>query len=245
MSSNKMTTDKLKGQNQDIERENYDKEDMEHGRHEMVGDKDCNGWTVEWWKWLLSKSNEESPFMVVGHAGPDRYIAGQPNKVQHRCMKEYGRSVWFLCPSPYSGDKMIRIDIPKGLWSILATPYVSAASQEVYPSLKTTAQLRKLVEDDEAGLYDLWAKLDGTSLKGCIVKMTDVPFEIDNVPIKNMLGIDKETVEEKKGKIRMVQYGHWIWLKPLTPGDHLLHLHGYSRNYELDVKFQLSVTGPE
>ena len=36
MSSNKMTTDKLKGHNQDIEHENYDKEDREHGRHEMA-----------------------------------------------------------------------------------------------------------------------------------------------------------------------------------------------------------------
>ena len=55
MSSNKMTTDKLKGQNQDIEHDNYDKEDREHGPHEIVGDKDCNGWTIEWWKWLAQQ----------------------------------------------------------------------------------------------------------------------------------------------------------------------------------------------
>jgi hypothetical protein len=237
-----MTADKL---NIPKLKRHDDKVSREHRPREIVGDKDCSGWTVEWWKWLLSKSNEESPFMVVGHAGSDRYIAGQPNDVQRRCMREYGRSVWFLCPSPYSGDRMIRIDLPTGLWSILAAPYISAASQEMYPSLKTTAQLRKLVEDDEAGLYDLWAKLDGTSLNGCIVKMTDVPFEIDNVPIKNMLGMNKKIVQEKRGKIKMVQYGHWIWLKPLSPGDHLLHLHGYSRTYELDVKFQLNVKGPE
>jgi hypothetical protein len=77
MSSNKITTDKLKGHNQDIGHENYDKENREHGRHEIVCDKDYNDWTVEWWKWLLGKSIEESPFMVIGHAGPDRYIAGK------------------------------------------------------------------------------------------------------------------------------------------------------------------------
>jgi hypothetical protein len=245
MSSNKMTTDKLKGHNQDIEHENYDKEDREHGRYEMVGDKDCNGWTIEWWKWLLGKSNEESPFMVIGHAGPDRYIAGQPTEMQQGTMKEHGESVWFLCASPYSGDRMVRLDIPLGNWSILATPYVCTASTENYPSLKTTAQLSKLVHDDVAGIYDLWAKLDGTSLNFQVVDMTDEQIEIDGIASKNMLGIDNKTLMQKKNIIRMVQFGYWIWLKPLTPGDHLLHLHGYSRNYELDMKFQLSVTGPE
>jgi hypothetical protein len=243
MVSNELDNDESNEHNEKMGNEKN--ENREHAAREIVGDKDCNGWTVEWWKWLLSKSDEESPFTVFGHAGPDRYVAGQPNEVQRRSMKEYGRSVWFLCPSPYSGDKMIGINIPKGTWSILATPYVAVASNEAYPSLKTTAQLRKHVEDDVAGLYDLWAKLDGTSLNGCVVKMTDMPFNIDNVPIRNMLGMDEETVRQKQGKIKMVQYGHWIWLKPLSPGDHLLHLHGFSKNYELDVKFQLNVTGPQ
>jgi hypothetical protein len=245
MSSNKMTADKLKGHNQDIEHENYDKENMEHERHEMVGDKDCNGWTVEWWKWLLSKSIEESPLMVIGHAGPDRYIAGQPTEMQQRTMKEHGESVWFRCPSPYSGDRMVRLDIPLGNWSILATPYVCTASTENYPSLKTTPQLSKLVHDDVAGIYDLWAKLDGTSLNCQLVDMTDEQTEIDGIAPKNIFGIDNKTLMQTNNTIRMVQCGYWIWLKPLTRGDHLLHLHGYSKKYELDMKFNLSVRGPE
>lgn len=239
-----MTTDELQGHNEDIEHKNYDN-NREYERHEMVGDKDCNGWTVEWWKWLLSKNDDENPFTVFGHAPPERYIAAQPNEMQQKCMKEHGQSVWFLCPSPYSGDHMIKISIPKGLWSILATPYVAMASTEEYPSLKTTAQLSKLVHDDVSGIYDLWAKLDGTSLKGCMINMTEKLVEIDNIPMKNMFGIDKDVIREKNGKIKMVQYGWWIWLKPLKLGDHLLHLHGYSKNYELDIKFQLAVAGPD
>jgi hypothetical protein len=245
MSSNKMTADKLKGHNQGIEHENYDKENREHGRHEMVGDKDCNDWTVEWWKWLLSKSIEENPFMVIGHAGPDRYIAGQPTEMQQRTLKEHGESVWFLCAAPYSGDRMVRLNIPEGNWSILASPYNAIASTEIYPSLKTTAQLSKLVHDDVAGIYDLWAKLDGTSLNLQVVDMTDEQTEIEGIAPKNMFGIDNKTLMPKNNIIRMVQCGYWIWLKPLTLGDHLLHLHGHSMNYELDMKFNLCVKGPE
>ena len=240
-----MTADKLKRHNQDIEHENYDKENMEHERHEMVGDKDCNGWTVEWWKWLLGKSIEESPFMVIGHAGPDRYIAGQPTEMQQRILKEHGESVWFLCAAPYSGDRIVRLNIPVGNWSILASPYNSIASTENYPSLKTTAQLSKLLHDDVDGIYELWAKLDGTSLNCQLVDMTDEQTEIEGIAPKNMFGIDNKTLMQKNNTIRMVQCGYWIWLKPLTLGDHLLHLHGYSRNYELDMKFDLSVAGPE
>jgi hypothetical protein len=245
MSSNKMTADKLKGHSQGIEHENYDKENREHGRHEMVGDKDCNDWTVEWWKWLLGKSIDESPFMVIGHAGPDRYIAGQPTEMQQRILKEHGESVWFLCAAPYSGDRIVRLNIPVGNWSILASPYNSIASTENYPSLKTTAQLSKLLHDDVDGIYELWAKLDGTSLNCQLVDMTDEQTEIEGIAPKNMFGIDNKTLMQKNNTIRMVQCGYWIWLKPLTLGDHLLHLHGYSRNYELDMKFDLSVTGPE
>jgi len=240
-----MTADKLKGHNQGIEHENYDKDNREHGRHEMVGDKDYNDWTVEWWKWLLGKSIEESPFMVIGHAGPDRYIAGQPTEMQQRTLKEHGESVWFLCAAPYSGDRMVRLNIPAGNWSILATPYNCIASTEIYPSLKTTAQLSKLVHDDVAGIYDLWAKLDGTSLNLQVVDMTDEQTEIEGIAPKNMFGIDNKTLIPKNNIIRMVQCGYWIWLKPLTLGDHLLHLHGHSMNYELDMKFNLCVKGPE
>ena len=75
--------------------------------------------------------------------------------------------------------------------------------------------------------------------------MTDEQIEIEGIAQKNMLGIDNKTLMQTNNSIRMVQYGYWIWLKPLTLGDHLLHLHGKSRNYELDMKFDLSVTGPE
>jgi hypothetical protein len=236
MSSNKMTADKLEGHNQDIQ----------HGRHEMVGDKDINDWTVEWWKWLLGKSIEESPFMVIGHAGPDRYIAGQPTEMQQRTLKEYGESVWFLCAAPYSGDRMVRLNIPVGNWSILASPYNCIASTEIYPSLKTTAQLsEKIVKKDLDGIYDLWAKLDGTSLDLQVVDMTDEQTEIEGIAPKNMFGIDNKTLMQKNNIIRIVQRGYWIWLKPLTLGDHLLHLRGGSKTYDVDMKFNLCVAGPE
>ena len=137
-------------------------------------------------------------------------------------------------------EVQVRINIPPGKWSILATPYVAGASTDIFPS-KSDEDLIKLVEADVEGIYELYATLDGIRVTGCTVKTEkpDEAFEID-VPEYNILGID---AGEEGKSIKMVQNGYWLWLKPLPAGDHLLHLHGYSKNYQLDVKYQLMVAG--
>jgi hypothetical protein len=62
------------------------------------------------------------------------------------------------------------------------------------------------------------------------------------VPNKNIFGIPGISRQGKP--IEIVTVGYYIWLKPLSPGDHLLHIHGYSKTYELDIKYQLVARGP-
>lgn len=224
---------------------------LEHEHHDEVGGKDCKDWTNEWWKWILSLDETENPFTTVGELSIARYRGGQPLDVQKKLSDAKKESVWFLAASPY-GAGTVRIHIPPGKWSILATPYVACASTQLYPSLKTREALNNLVENDVRKVKELWAELDGISLAGCISR-TEEPFQIHQVPDRNIFGIEKERMKKlgidvnRDGKfnIDLVHYGRWIWLKPLSPGDHLLHLHGYSEIYELDVKYQLTVAGPE
>jgi hypothetical protein len=199
---------------------------------------DCVKWTEEWWKWLLRLEEERNPIMQVGNPTFERYRAGQPVKgsEQEKCMNDNGESVWFLAAPPY-GTNIVRVNIPRGKWSILATPYVAGASDEMFPS-KSTEQLKYQIKRDVEGVYELYVTLDGIRVTGCTVKPEHL-FEVE-VPKNNIFGID---VKGGSKLIKMVQYGYWIWLQPLSAGDHLLHLHGYSKNYQLDVKYQLMVAG--
>ena len=226
---------------------------LEHEHHDEVGGKDCEAWTNEWWTWILSLEETKNPFTTVGELNMERYRGGQPLEVQKKLNDDKKESVWFLAASPY-GSGTVRIHIPPGKWSILATPYVACASPQLYPSLKTLEALNNLVENDVRRVKELWVDLDGISLAGCISR-TEKPFPIHQVPKKNIFGIEgtKEqmnkrgiaNIQDGKFSIDLVHYGRWFWLKPLSTGDHLLHLHGYSEIYELDVKYQLTVAGPE
>lgn len=205
-------------------------------------------WTIEWWKWLMSKNELESPMTVVGPARPHRYIAGQPTALQQQALKEYGESVWFIAAAPYvEPNSTIHINIPQGNWSILAATAVTQACTEEFPSLRTIEQLRDAVYKDMNDTYELYALLDGFSLDGGFVDLTDRRIEIDNLPPveknkNNPLGVASQ--QEGSNKIHSVQCGHWVWIKPLAPGDHLLHLHGLTKVYNVDIRFQLTVTGP-
>ena len=83
------------------------KDDEREDTHEdEVGGKgmSCVRWTEEWWKWLLKLEEDKNPVIAVANPTLDRYRAGQPNKIQKKCMKDTGESIWFLAASPYSAS---------------------------------------------------------------------------------------------------------------------------------------------
>lgn len=200
----------------------------------------CEDWTEEWWRWLLKIEEKKNPIAVPPEpATLDWYRAGQPNHIQYRNLKTPpNESVWFLAAAPY-GAGTVRVHIQKDKYSILAAPYIAGASSAMYPSLDTIDKCKKHVDHDVAGVEEWYATLDGTKLTGCTVKSDD-EFIVD-VPKSNPFGIP---AVDPFREIKMVQNGYWVWLKPLEPGDHLLHLYGKSKIYYLDVTYQLLVTGP-
>lgn len=214
--------------------------EREYGLHEKVG-VDLKGnpmtirnWTEEWWKWLLGIEEKDSPFAPTSpHLNTNERIrAGQPNEVQTNSMKKANQSVWFLVGPPYGVEgETVRVKVPPN-WSILASPYNAFASPEFYPNCATTQQCCQLLQKDLDGVYEVYATLDGIRLIGCTVKQDD-PFQA-HLPAKNIF-------DGKPGTHNLVQHGHWVFLKPPTPGDHWLHLHGYSKNYQLDLKVHLMV----
>jgi hypothetical protein len=217
--------------------------DLEHTAGEKVGGYDnlnCEGWTENWWRWLLKIEEMKNPLLKPPDPVTlDWYRAGQPNAIQDRNLKTSPyESVWFLAAAPY-GAGTVRVHIPRGKWSILAAPYIAGASPAMYPSLDIDG-CKKLVDQDVDGVEVWYATLDGTMLTGCTVKSVN-EFCVD-VPKSNPFGIPPGQQQEFND-IEMVQYGYWVWIKSLEPGDHLLHLYGKSKIYHLDVTYQLLVTG--
>ena len=215
----------------------------EYGLHDKVG-VDLKGdpmtvkdWTEEWWKWLLGIEEKDNPYVPTSpHLNTNERIrANQPNEVQTSSMKKAGQSVWFLAAAPYGVEGGIaRVKVPPN-YSLLGSQYNAIASQEFYPSHKTHESLTNLLKEDLDGVYELYATLDGISLDGCTVKPDGRSFP-GHLPAKNIF-------DGKPGTHNLVQHGHWVFLKPLTPGDHWLHLHGYSKNYRLDITYHLMVHG--
>jgi hypothetical protein len=139
-------------------------------------------------------------------------------------MEKRGHSVWMFALPPYGVEGLARTKVPPN-WSLLCSPYNAIASPEFYPD----CNLEDLLKED----LNVYATLDGIRLNGCTVKPDGKSFEVD-LPVRKIFG-------GKPGKHRMVQHGHWVFLKALPLGDHLLHLHGYSKNYQLDIRCHLLV----
>jgi hypothetical protein len=217
--------------------------DLEHAADDKVGNDNLNGeaWTQEWWRWLLQIDEMKSPLLQPPEPVTLAWSSGgQPNPLQARNLEgPSNESVWFLAAPPYSTGT-VRVHIPKGKWSILAAPYIAAASPALYPSLDIEG-CKKLVDQDVDGVEVWYATLDGTMLTGCKVK-SDNSFRVA-VPKNNPFGILPAT-QQDFNEIDMVHYGYWVWTKPLEPGDHLLHLYGKSKNYYLDVTYHINVSGP-
>lgn len=210
--------------------------EREYGLEDKVGvdlegnDMTCRDWTEQWWKWLLGIEERDNPFVLTSpHLNTvERSMGNQPNKFQTNSMEKRGQSVWFFVVPPYGVEGLARTKVLPN-WSVLCSPYNAIASPEFYPD----CNLEDLLKEDLDGVYELYATLDGIRLNGCTVKPDGESFEVD-LPVRNIFG-------GKAGKHHMVQHGHWVFLKPLPLGDHLLHLHGYSKNYQLDIRCHLLV----
>ena len=60
------------------------------------------------------------------------------------------------------------------------------------------------------------------------------PFDL-LLPTNNIWGLDP-------GVTRAVSDGYWVFLKPLSIGDHQLYLHGIEPHFETEVTYYLTVT---
>jgi hypothetical protein len=171
-------------------------------------------WTVKWWIWFLSTPKSINP--VLDMSG--RYASvNQPPS-----------NVWFLSGKLADEDK----NIPSRVCNIpvdrsILFPVINCEANPLeYPQLKTKQQLMDHVTADENTILEKVCVLDG---KPVPVKRVNSDPPIFEVPMNedNVCGV--------KGRGRTIAYGdgYWVFLKPLSPGDHLLSFRGSCENGRL------------
>ena len=210
--------------------------DKSHSCVDTIEGKNLKDWTLAWWNWYLGIDAKEHP------ANPySDYPGIHKNDVHQGAVprtwpRETEKKVWFLAGS-YGESTTLKTFVEPGEWHILASPYNIIMSKEEFPHMDSLQLYKKAIEDVDSA-YEVTATLDGFMLPLIRVtpQISGTLKRIDNISEDNIFDIKSDSVSS-------VTDGYWVFLNPLPPGDHILHLKGYSKVYRLDVTYSIMVAG--
>ncbi len=171
-------------------------------------------WTVKWWLWFLATPKSTNP--VLDMSGEYASVNQPP------C------DVWFLSGKLADEDRNVpnRVcSIPRGR-SILFPVINCEANPLEYPELKTKQLLMDHVTTDENTILEKVCFLDGMPVPVKRVNSDPPIFEV-TITEDNVCGI------KARGNTIAYGDGYWVFLKPLSTGDHLLSFRGSCENGRL------------
>jgi hypothetical protein len=164
-------------------------------------------WTSKWWQWLIA-----SPLPV----NPANDNSGK------NCAQKQTGQVWFLAGAS-SGKADRTCTIPSGR-AILFPITTSECSYVEYPAYKTETDLRKCAVSEENKISKVEATVDGRNINNLqnyrqVTSLFDLIF-----PKDNFFGVPA-------GPSKAVSDGHWVFLQPLSVGNHEIKFKGVSFDY--------------
>jgi hypothetical protein len=164
------------------------------------------GWTVEWWRWALSIPKSKNP--VLDKTGE---FAGenQPSK-----------DIWFLAGKLAEENRNLysrSCRIPTGR-SILLPVINCEANPLELPELKTDEDIIQYIKKEEDKIIMEECYVDGKLIPPQRVRSDPVIFHFKMV--KHNL------FTEEGGSTRASADGYWVFLKPLTKGEHTISFRG-------------------
>ncbi len=182
--------------------------------HSMVAGQPMGTWANEWWKWVYSIPFPENP--VVDRIGIN-------------CGVGQSGEVFFLAGTfglPAVRDQCV---VPEG--KFLFFPILN--SQATDPDCSVSCD-RAVGRHKAASVVN--CEIDGVPVPDLETFLESSPECFSAaIPENNILGRPPGTVEN------LCTVGHYIMLKPLSPGLHVIHFDGLHGD-PLDPSFQLEVT---
>ena len=177
-------------------------------------------WTSRWWKWLISIPKPFNPALDITGDNSTR--------------NQYEKDVWFIAGTVKPLTSVNRtFVIPFGR-SILLPLVNNLVSFLEYPDAKNENDLLAIVGKDYLNGVEMQLVIDGS-----IINNTDVcrvrtnPFQIIYPP--------DNIFDTKPGNSIAVSDGFWVFLQPLSKGNHSIYLYSHEPNYEERVCLTIDV----
>ena len=176
-------------------------------------------WTARWWQWAYSIPKDVNP----SYDDTGKY-----------CAEGQSGPVWFLTGTyKHPVDRYCTIPVGK---AILLTSLNSECSFAEFPNLKTEEQLRQCAKQMQDSVIHLEASVNGVPLTGLEKYRIQSPLFNFTLPENNTLGLSPQTTQA-------VSDGNWVFLKPLSVGNHTIYHKGGLRNIT-DSSSNHAFTGP-
>jgi hypothetical protein len=164
-------------------------------------------WTAKWWQWALSIPKDINP------------VGDETGKY---CGQGQEGPVWFLAGT-FGGSMERSCTIPAGK-AILFSPINVECSYAEFPDLKTESDLRACAKSGQDLATEVEVSIDGVELQNLQNYRTQSPLFDLTLPKDNVFGLPPSTT-------KAVSDGVWVFLKPLSPGNHEIHSKGVSVDF--------------
>jgi len=191
-----------------------------YSRDDKPFGKTWEEWTSKWWQWLLSIPKESNPGI---DATGEKFDAHQN-----------ASDVVFLVGT-FGGSAKRNYTIPTSK-SVLFPIINFTTSYIEEPDLKTESELKSRAKRDIDDIVNKEATIDGMEVQN-IEK-----YRVQS-PIFDLTYPENNVFELSSGTSRAISDGYWVFLKPLSPGMHNIHVAGScsSGKTQVDVTWHLNV----
>lgn len=177
-------------------------------------------WSARWWQWLLS---------IPAAVNPNLDATGE------NCAQGQTDDVWFLAGA-FGGTVTRTCTIPAGkpiFFPIINNILFKPRGQE------TLLDLRRQASEFIDNATELEATIDGEAIQNLAAFRARSPSFTVIAPQRGLVPPGQLSVPGNTDPI--VSDGYWLLLSPLSPGDHSIHFHAKSGEFELDVSYALTI----
>ena len=186
-------------------------------RDELAYGRSYGEWAAAWWQWVLSIPSDAHPLLntadcTTGQSGP----------------------VFFLGGTFVTGPVQRSCTVPSG--KSLFFPILNELRASFPPPFVTINDQRSLNAADLDGAT-LGVDLGGKELRSLNTdfRVQSVTFDV-TLPDNNLLGIPTGAYSVATDD------GYYVMLKPLKPGNYVLHITGSDSLVQLDVTYNLTIS---